>query len=393
MIRHLWKLVWNRKRTNVLVSLEIFLSFLIVFAIACMALFIGRSYGRPLGFSIANVWQLDIDMNLKTDDTWSEEMVNRFAAVLTELNSMNEVEIAAGAQYPPYAFGQTNGTWGTGVKMERNEVTDDFAKVMNLKVVRGRWFQPSDDALGYRPVVIDQDMVRALYGGEDPIGKVFDEAEQPPSRVVGVISDYRKDGELATVTNYVFQRVQLRHKDHRPPRRVVFRLQPETPPEFEQELVSRLRSVAPGWAFEVEPLMATRQTMMRIYSLPFLIAGMIALFMILMVALGLSGVMWQNVTQRMRELGLRRAVGSSGRQISRQIVAEIMLIASIGVALALVVVLQLPLAGLTDLIGMDTYLTAIASAMVVIYTLSIVCGLYPSWVASRVQPADALRYD
>lgn len=393
MTRHLLKLVWNRKRTNLLVSLEIFLSFLIVFAVACGAIFFSRSYGRPLGYSIAGVWQVDIDMNQQTDDTWTEEMVNRFAAVLTELNAMEEVEIAAGAQYPPYSLGATNGTWGTGVMIERNEVTDDFAKVVNLEVVRGRWFQSSDDALAYRPVVIDEDMVRAMYGGGDPIGKVFDDAAEPPSRVVGVVTDYRKEGELSNVKNYVFERVKLGSKGNRPPRRVVFRLAPGAGAGFEEKIVKRLRAVAPDWSFEVEPLTASRASMLRIYSLPLLIAGMIATFMILMVALGLSGVMWQNVTQRMRELGLRRAVGGSSGMIARQIVAEIMLIASIGVAVALIVVLQLPLAGLTGVIGIDTYIAAIVTALITIYTLSIACGLYPSWIASRVQPADALRYD
>lgn len=393
MTGHLLKLVWNRKRTNLLVSLEIFLSFLIVFAVACVSIFLLRSYERPLGYSIANVWKIDIDMNQKTDDTWTEEMVNRFASVLKELNAMGEVESAAGAQYPPYSLGATNGTWGTGVKIEKNEVTDDFKAVMGLELVRGRWFQQSDDALGYSPVVIDEDMVQAMYGGSDPIGKVFDEAAKPPSRVVGVVTDYRKEGELSNVKNYAFERVRLGNPATRPPRRVVFKLVPGVGVDFEPELVKRLRAVAPDWSFEVEPLTASRASMLRIYSLPLLIAGMIATFMILMVALGLSGVMWQNVTQRMRELGLRRAVGGSSARVARQIVAEIMLIASIGVAVALVVVLQLPLAGLTDVIGVDTYIAAIVTALITIYSLSIACGLYPSWIASRVQPADALRYD
>ena len=48
------------------------------------------------------------------------------------------------------------------------------------------------------------------------------------------------------------------------------------------------------------------------YLTPLSVLAVVAGFLLLMVALGLSGVLWQNVTQRMREFGLRRAAGASG---------------------------------------------------------------------------------
>ena len=56
MIRHLCKLVWNRKRANALTAFQIFISFLIVFITASIAVDNVDKYRRPLGFSYENRW-------------------------------------------------------------------------------------------------------------------------------------------------------------------------------------------------------------------------------------------------------------------------------------------------------------------------------------------------
>ena len=56
MIRHLCKLVWNRKRANALTAFQIFISFLLVFITASLAVDKAGNYRRPLGFSYENRW-------------------------------------------------------------------------------------------------------------------------------------------------------------------------------------------------------------------------------------------------------------------------------------------------------------------------------------------------
>ncbi len=60
MIRHLLKLVWNRKRSNALMILEICASFLVVFVVATLGLFFLDNYRRPLGFEWKNVWNVRV---------------------------------------------------------------------------------------------------------------------------------------------------------------------------------------------------------------------------------------------------------------------------------------------------------------------------------------------
>ena len=56
MIRHLCKLVWNRKRANALTAFQIFISFLIVFITASLAVDKVNTYRQPLGFSYEDRW-------------------------------------------------------------------------------------------------------------------------------------------------------------------------------------------------------------------------------------------------------------------------------------------------------------------------------------------------
>jgi len=72
MTRHILKLIWNRKRTNLLMMAEIFVSFLVLFAVVGLGVYTADNWRRPRGFSIENVWDVAIDMKQTTDDTFNE---------------------------------------------------------------------------------------------------------------------------------------------------------------------------------------------------------------------------------------------------------------------------------------------------------------------------------
>ena len=63
--------------------------------------------------------------------------------------------------------------------------------------------------------------------------------------------------------------------------------------------------------------------------MPLIVMAVIAAFMLAMVGFGLFGVLWQNTTQRIPEIGLRRAIGASSAHIYRQIIGEQMLLSSV----------------------------------------------------------------
>ena len=61
MTLHLLKMVWNRKRTNLLITVEIFVSFLILFSVVAFGIYCLHNYQLPMGFSSQNVWAISVN--------------------------------------------------------------------------------------------------------------------------------------------------------------------------------------------------------------------------------------------------------------------------------------------------------------------------------------------
>lgn len=399
MKRHLLKLVWRRKRANALVTIEICFSFLVVFAVVTGAVALISGWRKPLGFSWDDVWMVQVNGGDSMFEPRQEDdpLRQSMALLLRETKAFPQVVEAALSDTPAYGFASSAGIWtikGRNIPLTRDEVTDGFRDVMKLTLLRGRWFSESDDALGFRPVVIDADLARALYGDEDPIGKKFDDNGRNEDRVVGVIAPYRKNGEIsAPNVDMVFFRKSLNLVNGRIPRKLVIRVKPGTDPAFEAQLAARLHSVMPDASFEIQRMETMREAMNRARIAPLVVLGIVAVFLVAMVALGLTGVLWQNVTRRTRELGLRRALGASAANVRSQILGEVAVLATLAVLVALVVILQLPLLGVFAIVTPAVYGLGIVTALAVIYGITLLCGLYPSWLASRLEPAEALRYE
>ncbi len=396
MIRHLIKLVWNRKRFNFLITVEFFFSFLTLFCVILAGVYFADNYRHPLGFNYENVWNVGIDMKQASDDFHSPEQVETTRQLYLTLREFDEIEMAAGVHIAPFGTGGIgNGTEinGRTIFFNANEVTDDFNKTMGLTLTQGRWFGKEDDGVSWNPVVVNQRLARELFGDEDPIGKNTSPNSDRETRVIGVVTDFRQWGEFSPPGNYLFRRKNLNDVNQRPPRNLAVKLRPGTPRAFEEKLVTRLQAVAKEWSFEVRPLAEMRDSSIKL-TLAFLMAGaLIVGFLMIMVALGLTGVLWQSVTQRTKEIGLRRAKGATARRIHRQILAELLLIATAGLGAGVAVIIQFPLLDLIGFISGEVYAMSIVISLAVIYALTIVCGLYPSWMATKVQPAEALHYE
>jgi putative ABC transport system permease protein len=402
MIKHILKLVWNRKRSSLLLMIEIFFSFLVLFVVVTLGVFYADNYSKPLGFSYENVWNVKIDMQNPNDDLWTDELVMSTEQVYLALKDFPEVEAAAGAFSAPYGsvFGindrhSVNIYNGRELEMYVNEVTDGFRELLDLQLVQGRWFEKNDDGMNWKPVVINQRMSRELFGSDDPINKKFEpwSMDGEEYRVVGVIDDFRKNGEYSSEGNYLFVRRRLDNPQERPPRNILIKVRPGTTVEFEERLSSKLQSVARDWSFEMQSLHQMRERSLKLYLVPIMAGGLIVFFLMLMVVLGLDGVLWKNVTQRKMEIGLRRAKGATIAAIYKQILSEILLLTSFGLAVGVFVVIQIPLLDLLGFISAKVYFSGLVVSLILIYCLTAIAGLYPSWLATKAQPADALRYE
>ncbi|MEJ7807336.1 MAG: FtsX-like permease family protein, partial [Telluria sp.] len=201
-----------------------------------------------------------------------------------------------------------------------------------------------------------------------------------------------KKGDFDAPGNVTLARHSAANTDG--PRTILIKMAPGTPRAFEETLSRHLKLINNAWTYRIVPLDAMRASSMRDMATPLIILSVIAAFLLVMVAFGLFGVLWQNTTRRIPEIGLRRAIGANAGDIYRQIIAEQFLLSSGAMLVALLLLVQLPITGaLGDALNWRVFLAATAVSMAVIYLLSLLCSVYPGWRASRMSPTQALHYE
>ncbi len=386
MIRHLCKIVWNRRRSNGLTALQIFISFVLLFVTLSLALDKSANYLRPLGYSYEDRWVVDFHRDRLTQAAEPAAPVSRDQVYLA-LQGFDWIESVASAQYValPFAFGFQSQFTVDGRLVSNGAVSDEFHHALGIELVSGRWFGEEDAALDWDPVVITRPLAEALFGDEDPLGQRIEEWQGYHGRIVGVVSDYRRGGELSDPGLFVFQR--LGEED---PARFLVKLRAGTPLAAQEEIDRRLRAMAPGYGVGITTLEDDRASSLKLTLVPLFALGVVSALVLGMVALSLSGVLWQRATLRVEEIGLRRALGGSAVGIFAQLTGEMLVVASAGVLAAAALIVQLPLLDLLDYGGGIFALSLVLSALVV-YGLVVVCSLYPGRLACRVRPAEALH--
>jgi putative ABC transport system permease protein len=400
MLRHLLQLIWKRKTRNLMLLLEISIAFAVVFGVSAFALRQWQLYKMPLGFEFERVWAVQLQAPDWKEITSAPALVEEFKRLM---QAQPEVERAALAGFAPYtnsANGNSFVAEGGGHSVGSNllSVSDEFFATMGLRLVEGRWFGPEDGGTSYTPVVINQRLAAQMFAGRSALGQAFTEADltnpnRRRYRVTGVFDAYRDHGEFMNPVPYLLSRFDARTGQD-VPGQLVLKLKPGTPRAFEATLNTQLKQLRNHWSYRIVPLTDLRTDKLRMVLMPLTVVAVVATFLLLMVAFGLFGVLWQNTTQRIPEIGLRRALGAQASQIYRQIVAEQVLLSSLAIALALALLVQLPLTGTFDTaLNWGVFGGATLLSMAVIYAVSILCALYPGWQASRLQPAEALHHE
>ncbi len=406
------RLVWNRKRTVGLVGLEIFICFLVLAGLGTGVVHYVGLYQRPLGFDWDNVWAVSIH-GLGYGDPEDVQKTNRISAqdLLRAAHSMPEVEAAAIATNQPYGSGSwitTTYVGGKQVGLHRTYVSVRQKDVFRINIRQGRWLEESDAAYDYLPIVISQNVAEGMFPGEDPIGKNlprFDDNGKalPPGevpeghdatiyRVVGVSDNYHRFGELGDDVYAMFIPINFETSSELP-NEIMIRVRPGTGALFEERLLRTFQQVAPQWTYDTEYLPDRRRSNLMETAAPMFVLAVVGLFLVIMVGLGLVGVLWLNVTRRTSELGLRRAMGASAQAVRRQVLGELWALTALAVTIGTVIFLQVPLFGANFGVGWYVFVLGVVFAAITLVGFVTLCGLYPAWLATRVQPATALQYE
>jgi putative ABC transport system permease protein len=397
MLRHLFTLIWNRKRSNLLLISEIFFSFVVLFGVGAVLITIGKNYLAPHGFDYTDVWRLEVRaaQGQKMPRAELDDVLRQVHA----LPGVRTVALTSGNV--PFVFSTSNSNLSyKGRKtppVNNYDADDHYAETMQLHLREGRWFNPSDDGSNHRPVVISENLREMLFGDEPALGKIFTYSQHSPDakpedefQVMGVVDNVRMSNDFAAAEPGVWKRLIPYDTTHWETANVLVRVAPGEGGELQEKIARTVAGVTRQWTAEVRVMNDDRLTKRRYTLVPVAGLSIIGLFLIINVALGLFGVLWYNISQRRAEIGLRRAMGATGAGIGWHFLGEMMVVTTFGVVLGGLLAVQFPLLNAFDLPA-QPYLLAIAAAAGAVYLITALCAWQPSRLAASIQPAVALR--
>jgi len=394
MFAHLFKLIWNKKKQNFLLMLEIFISFLVIFAVFTMIVYYYRNYKKPLGFDYENVWVIKYNNTLQTSNNDSLSLF--YETLKQTIKAMPQVKDITFTSYNipmSQASSQSGFTHNNEQFMGVNWyfVDDNYKNVLDMKMLEGRWFNKQDVVTKNHPVVINESLKERLFGNNPATGKIIGDArQQDKMHVIGVVEDIKQFGD------YVNPGIAVFHKADTSAfhwfGRMLVKVSPDADATFESHLYKTIANYMRNANIEIEHMDNNRKGINTFYLVPVIILLVVAIFLTINVTLGLFGVLWYNINKRKAEIGLRRAVGASGNSVSWQLVAEALVLATFSLFAGSFLAVQFPLLRIFDLPA-TIYITALILAILFIYLLVLLCSLYPGKQAAAVYPAVALHED
>lgn len=295
---------------------------------------------------------------------------------------------------------------GEKVRASLIGVSEDYLLVRALEVERGRFFEPYEVGQGEKLLVLGYETARKLFGQRDPIGQTV-LVDGTQALVVGVLQKRgRGFGENLDEGAYIPLYAALRRWAGDETLSMILampRTREQTPRAMDAiwETLMRLHNNQPD--FRVDTLESILQAITRVIALFGVLLGSIAGLALLVGGIGIMNIMLVSVTERTREIGLRKAVGAQKWHILVQFLIEAVALATIGGLIGMALGW-----GVGELIEWATKQTdafgnngltfhfplwAAVGAFLFSASVGVVFGLYPAWRAANLDPIVALRYE
>jgi putative ABC transport system permease protein len=280
------------------------------------------------------------------------------------------------------------------LRLTSAEVSADFFKTVGTPLLRGRFFSAGDDAGGPPVAMVNDTLARRSWPGQDPIGRRFrlGAAESAGAwyTVVGVIGDMRRQGPEREPLPQVFRSLA-----QDAPRSVdlFIRVSADEPVAMAgaiQAAVRRVEKDAPIYGIgSLDQRFGTYGAQRRFQTA--LLAGF-AVVALLMAAVGIYGLIQYSIATRVREIGLRMAVGAQAADIFRMVIGQGLRLSLTGLGLGLLAAWWLSRVVSNLLFGVTASdpLTFIAISIVMTAAATAAC-YFPARRAMKVDPIVALR--
>ena len=316
-------------------------------------------------------------------------------AIAREISGINYIAPTVSQQYQ-IIYGNQN--WNTSV----TGTTPEYLEIRNYTIAEGSFFSSNDENARSRVAILGQTVATGLFGAVSPVGKTI-RINKAPFRVVGVLeskgqSSMGQDQDdlvlvpLSTAQERLMGITYLNS----------ISIQVESDKvidKVQQDITVLLRNrhrlaVAATDDFSVRNLTALMATAKETAGTITIFLGAVAAISLLVGGIGIMNIMLVSVTERTREIGIRKALGATYKNILLQFLIEAIVISVTG-----------GLVGILFGVGAAYVVSYFASWQTVISALAIgvafgvtvliglFFGIYPARKAALLEPIDALRYE
>lgn len=281
-------------------------------------------------------------------------------------------------------------------------ISSNFQDVNNWTMAEGRFISSKNVENRERVAVVGQTVVKNLFAGEDPVGKEI-RVKNIPFRVIGVLNSkgngtMGNDQDDVIFIPYTTAMERVEGVDYL---RMVYvvasddngidRLQSDI------ENLLRVRHSIKDTNlddFNIQNMKSIMETMEQTTGTLTLFLGAVAAISLVVGGIGIMNIMLVSVTERTREIGIRKALGATYFVIVTQFLIEAVVISLmgglIGIALGIGASKLIGLAsGMSTVISVPTIVLSFAFSM----AIGLVFGIYPARKAAKLNPIDALHYE
>ena len=391
--------VWKRFGSN-LVAVELAIAMVLLASAGLLGKSLYRMFHVDLNFNPANLATLEIDVHgagYEKDDqlrTLSRQLMERIPAMPGVVSVAHTSDLPITCNCNSTEFRVMGHPWyGEHDTVLQRETSADFFKVLQARLIAGRFYTEADDSSKPRVAVINQALAKQFFQGEDPVGRTIGDAELSPkslARVIGVVNDVR-EGDLVEPlvpavyypfkqdTGALFLVVRTGH----------------APAPMMPSLVRAIHQVDASLGVRNEFVMDDRindsPAAFLNRSSAWLVGGF-AGSALLLGAIGLYGSIAYSVSQRTREIGVRMALGAQRGAVYRLILGQAGFVAAIGIVVGLGC--SVPAARLLRglLFGVQSWdVLTLAGVAVVLGICALAASYLPARRAASVDPVEALR--
>lgn len=291
-----------------------------------------------------------------------------------------------------------NKNWTTSVA----GVNSNFQDVNNWTMTSGRFFSDKNVQNRERVAVVGQTVVKNLFADEDPVGKEI-RVKNIPFRVIGVLKSkgngtMGNDQDDTVLIPYTTSMERVEGIDYL--RRVYVVAKDDGGIDRLQADIENLLRVRHNIKdtnlddFNIQNMKSIMETVAQTTGTFTLFLGAVAAISLVVGGIGIMNIMLVSVTERTREIGVRKALGATYSVIVTQFLIEAVVISLMGGFIGIAFGI-----GASKVIGMGSGMSTIVSVPTIIMSfafsmaIGLIFGIYPARKAAKLNPIDALHYE